>query len=180
MEPRPTRLSPAVVRVAAERMLVVLRETCSDLSGFTSPKLVDQLAQALIQTDDAFHRGALLQTEGWPVDQRVVDVLHSRAGHENLALVEAEAGWTIQTGVRAQCKEGDIVTIQVGHNFVQAKVEAVRQDRARAIVQVTANQAVEVSRHDVPAERILKVWHGGQPYALECLREQVGFRKIAP
>lgn len=165
LEPRPVRLSPAVVQASADRILAEIRKTCGDLSGFESPRLVEEIKDALLSSDDAFHRALWLKDRGWPVDQRIVDILHPRAGHERFALIQAEQAWVAKSGVRFPMKEGGMVTIQVHHNHVVAQVEAVRGSQARGVVRVCPHQPIEVGLHDVAAEAVVKVWKGDMPYS---------------
>jgi hypothetical protein len=177
MDPRPTRFAPNVVRASAVRMIAAMRQACNDLSGFESAGLVDQLTKVLLATDDAFERATLLQVEGWPVDQRMVDIIHRRSGHENFALIDAETEWTTRTGVRAPCDEGDVIVFLQDHLYVSAQVEAVFKTRSRVVVRVLKDHVTFGGQvFDLPAERIVKIIDNGHPRGVDVVRSMVGFR----
>jgi hypothetical protein len=163
MEPRPTRLSPPVVTAAADRILTEIRKQCADVSAFTAAKTLSQVVMALTASEDAFARALFLKDQGWPVDQRMVDLLHRRGGFEQAALDRAEMEWTTRTGVRFPCREGEFITIQVGHNFVTAKVLGVFCARSRALIQVAEKQPVPPDIFSATAEDVVKVLVDGVP-----------------
>jgi hypothetical protein len=161
MDARPTYRTPDVATDAAAHILAEMRKQCADLSTFSGAKPLNQLVQAITRATDAFDRALYLQGLGWPIDQRMVDLLHRRGGFEQACLDRAEQAWTVKTGTRFPCPEGGFVLIQIDTNYVIAKVIGVFRSRSRGMVRIVENQPKPVEELLITAEEVVKVIVGG-------------------
>jgi hypothetical protein len=179
MEPRPTKRSPEVIDNAVQRMV-------SDLRLYRGPEFefpdtaVEQLRKVVMEFSNGYRRCKALDKLGWEADDKIVYILSPDAGHERLALREAEEAWVMRNGVRFPAQEGDHVSFAVRTNAsgeplcLLGKVSAVRGTLARAIV-VVPPTAAGSGEYDVMAEHCIKRWHGNDPEVLQMVRPMVGF-----
>ena len=179
IDPRPDKHSDVVIDNAVQRMLSDIRLYRG--TEFDIPDIaVAQLRQAVIDYSNGYRRAKALDKMGWFADDKIVYILSPDAGHERLALREAEEVWVMRTGARFPAKEGDKVSFAVRVTndgdpiCLLGEVIAVRGSLARAIVRVAA-ASVGTGEYDVLAEHCIKRWQGNDPEPLIMIRDQVGF-----
>ena len=176
MEARPTLVSPVVVLDYAARIWNAMKVQCVDIAVLDDKRALRDLNEALVASDDAYLRGVFLHDRGWVVDERVVDLLHTRTNWHQRAQEDAETQWVLKSGARFPAKEGDTVMFYSETGFEKTGyVEGVIRSRARALIRVAgATKDIASVLHTVPAEKVRSVLTSKGPVAVTAITRMVG------